>query len=96
MPAFAVSRSSPLAANLETFFHKIIESGLLSRYQLWADWFIRHNAKVPQDAPDTINLFTFWYIVQAFTVSTIIPTLTFIGEIVYYRWQMRRRTGGFN
>lgn len=90
MPAFAVSRDSPLAKRIAIYLQRMFENGVMERYQLWSDWLIRLHSPTQSDKFVVINIFNVWAIVQIYLVCCTLQCTVFIGELVFNRWQMRR------
>lgn len=89
MPAYAVSRNSPLIWSVTVFLQRMLENGLLGRFQHWTDWFVRRKTGTTDESV-VINIFNVWIIARIFFTCTIVQCLVFIGDLVFYRWQMRR------
>lgn len=90
MPAYAVSRNSPLIWSVTVFLQRMLENGLLARFQHWTDWFVRRNTDASKEDTVFINIYNVWIMARIFFTCTIVQCLVFIGELVFYRWQMRR------
>lgn len=93
MPAIAVSRNSPLRPNVEKFFQKMQENGLLNRFQEWDDYFVRQNQRhdLLLHEKVTAPLCSYWAVLRFYMYATLIPIIGFICElVVFYLPKLRR------
>lgn len=92
LPGIAVARNSPISDNVERFLRKMIENGLLGRYQNWVDFFVGQDFfESDEMETNTYQVIRISYIFRYFLVTFVIQIMVFIGELLCHRWQKSRR-----
>lgn len=91
LPSYAVSRNSPIRRNVEVFIQRSVESGNLNHIMQQISSFHRQETiQLEESAYKTPEIICALRILKFFLMAFAIQLMSFIGELLCYRWQMRR------